>query len=202
METILAENPQAVVVATGSTPYLPEIPGVEGSNVLSVADVLNGAETGERVVIVDTQGTPPACLLADYLADQGKQVEIVTGLTVVGSGIPARAVWHHLYGRLVGKGVTMSPMTGVTRIMEDSVEVYHVVSPEMTWTIQGVDTVVIAGGGQANDGLYKRLKGESRRASCSGGLRPAPGHRNGNLRSPQSSCGHLIAPGPARGPSP
>ena len=160
VETILAENPQAVVVATGSTPYLPEIPGVEGSNVLSVADVLNGAETGERVVIVDTQGTPPACLLADYLADQGKQVEIVTGLTVVGSGIPARAVWHHLYGRLVGKGVTMSPMTGVTRIMEDSVEVYHVVSPEMTWTIQGVDTVVIAGGGQANDGLYKRLKGK------------------------------------------
>ena len=160
VETILAENPQAVVVATGSTPYLPEIPGVEGSNVLSVADVLNGTETGERVVIVDTQGTPPACLLADYLADQGKQVEIVTGLTTVGSGIPARAVWHHLYGRLVGKGVTMSPMTGVTRIMEDSVEVYHVVSPETAWTIQGVDTVVIAGGGQANDGLYKRLKGK------------------------------------------
>ena len=87
-------------------------------------------------------------------------MEIVTGLTSVGSGIYARAVWHHLYGRLVGKGVTMSPMTGVTRIREDSVEVYHVVSPEITWRIEPVDTVVIAGGGQANDGLYNCLKGK------------------------------------------
>ena len=159
VENILAEDPQEVIVATGSTPYLPEIPGVEGRNVLTVADVLSGADTGDRVVIIDTQGTPPACLLADYLADQGKQVEIVTGLTTVGGGIHARAVWHHLYGRLVGKGVTMSPLTGVNRIQEDSVEVYHVVSPAMTRTIQGVDTVVISGGGQADDGLYKRLKG-------------------------------------------
>ena len=29
-DTILAENPQAVVVATGSEPYLPEIPGLKG----------------------------------------------------------------------------------------------------------------------------------------------------------------------------
>ena len=160
VDTILAENPEAVVVATGATPYLPDIPGAEGSNVLSVADVLNGAETGERVVIIDTQGTPPASLLADFLADKGKQVEIVTGLNYVGSGTYIRAVWNHLYGRLVSKGVTMSPMTGVTRIGEDSVEVYHVVNPETTRTIESVDTVVIAAGGQAVDGLYHELKGK------------------------------------------
>ena len=160
VEAVLAETPDAVVVATGSTPYMTEIPGAEGKNVLSVADVLNGAEAGERVVIVDTQGTPPACLLADYLADQGKQAEIVTGLPYVGNGIHARAVWHHLYGRLVEKRVTMSPMTGVARIGENWVEVYHVVNPAKTWRIESVDTVVIAGGGQANDGLYKRLKGK------------------------------------------
>jgi 2,4-dienoyl-CoA reductase-like NADH-dependent reductase (Old Yellow Enzyme family)/NADPH-dependent 2,4-dienoyl-CoA reductase/sulfur reductase-like enzyme len=160
VETILAENPQAVVVATGSTPYLPAIPGVEGTNVLSLADVLNGAETGDRVVIVDTQGTPPGSLVADFLADQGKQVEIVTGLNYVGSGIIAKAVWDHLYGRLLEKGVTMSPMTGVTRIGQDSVDVYHVVNPEITRTIESVDTVVLAAGGQANDGLYRQLKGK------------------------------------------
>ena len=160
VETILAENPQAVVVATGSEPYLPEIPGAEGRNVLSVADVLNGAETGDRVVIVDTQGTPPGRLVADFLTDQGKQVEIVTGLNYVGSGIIARAVWIHLYDRLLGKGVTMSPMTGVTRIGEDSVDVYHVVNPEITRTIESVDTVVMTAGGQANDGLYQELRGK------------------------------------------
>ena len=113
VESILAEDPQAVIVATGSTPYMPEIPGVEGSNVLTVAGVLNeDSPPGNGWRSVDTQGTLPACLLADYLADQGKQVQIVTGLSMVGAGIYARAVWHHLYGRLVGKGVTMSPDDG------------------------------------------------------------------------------------------
>ncbi len=158
-ESVLAESPDAVIIATGATPYLTEIPGAEGKNVLTVADVLTGAETGDRVVIIDTQGLPPAGLAADFLSDQGKQVEIVTGLTHVMAGTIIRAVWHHLYGRLLGKGVVMSPMTGVTRIGEDSLEVYHVVSPDLTWTIESVDTVVLAAGGQANDGLYRELEG-------------------------------------------
>ena len=54
----------------------------------------------------------------------------------------------------------MSPMTGVARIGEDSVDVYHVVNPEITWTIDSVDTVVLSAGGQANDGLYHKLKGK------------------------------------------
>ena len=159
-ETILAENPQAVVLATGSEPYLPEIPGAEGNNVLSVDDVLKGADTGERVVIVDTQGTAPGSMVAEFLVDQGKQVEIVTGLNYVGSGIITHSVWNHLYDRLLVKGVTMSPMTGVTRIGEDSMDVYHVVNPEITRTIESVDTVVISAGGQANDGLYQELRGK------------------------------------------
>jgi len=156
---ILAEAPQAVVVATGSEPYVPEIPGAEGSNVVSVNDVLNGAETGEHIVIIDTQGTAPASVLAEFLADQGKQVEIVTGLNWVGTYINP-TVWNHLYERLLGKGVIMTPMTGVTRISEDSVEVYHVVNPEITRSIESVDTVVVAAGGKANDGLYQELRGK------------------------------------------
>ena len=159
VDNILPENPQAVVVATGSEPYLPEIPGAEGQNVLSVADVLQGAETGDRVVIMDTQGTQPACSLAEFLADQEKQVEIVTGLNWVGTYITP-SVWNFVYERLIGKGVTMSPMTGVTRIGEDSVEVYHVVNPEITRSIESVDTVVMATGGQANDALYQELRGK------------------------------------------
>ena len=122
---------------------------------LSVADVLNGAETGERVVIVDTQGTAPASVVAD----QGKQVEILTGMNWVGTYINP-TVWNHLYERLLDKGVIMSPMTGVTRIGEDSVEVYHVVNPEITRTIESVDSVVMAAGGKANDGLYQELVGK------------------------------------------
>ena len=158
VENVLAEKADAVIVATGATPYIPEIPGAQGGNVITFRDVLTGVETGEQVVIIDTQGTPPGCAVAEVLADQGKRVEIVTGLNWVGNDI-AVPVWHHLYERLLGKGVVMSPMTGVSQIGEDFVDVYHVVNPTVTRTIQSVDTVVMAAGGQANDGLYRSLVG-------------------------------------------
>ena len=157
-EKVLAERADAVIVATGATPYVPDIPGAQGSNVITSNDVLTGARTGEHVVIIDTQGTPPGCVVAEVLADQGKRVEIVTGLNWVGSDIPG-PVWHHLYERLLGKGVVMSPMTGVSQIGEDFVDVYHVVNPSVARTILSVDTVVMAAGGQANDGLYNSLAG-------------------------------------------
>ena len=56
----------------------------------------------------------------------------------------------------------MSPMTGVSQIGEDFVDVYHVVKTSVARTIRSVDTVdtvVMAAGGQANDGLYNSLAG-------------------------------------------
>ena len=158
-EVVLAEKGDVVIVATGSVPHIPDIPGSVGTNVITAHDVLMEAETGAHVVMVDTQGTPPGATVAEYLADQGKQVEVVTGLKWVGSDITP-PVWHHLYERLLGKGVTMSPMTGVARIGEDFVEVYHVVNPSVSRTISSVDTVVMAAGGVADTRLYESLKGK------------------------------------------
>ena len=158
-DMVLAESPEAVVVATGSTAYVPDVPGGDGGNVVTVNDVMSGVETGDNVVLVDTQGTPAGPTVAEHLADQGKRVEIVTGLKWVGSDVNA-AAWHHLYERLLQKGVVMSPMTGVAQIGEDSVDVYHVVYPQATRTIESVDTVVMAGGGQANTALYDSLQGK------------------------------------------
>ncbi len=159
---VVAEAPDAVIVATGSTAYVPETPGSSGANVMTVHDVLEGAETGTKVVMIDTQGGPTGPTAAELLADQGKRVEIVTGLKWVGSEIKPAAVWHPLYERLLQKEVVLSPMTGVSRIGEDFVDVYHIVSPSMTRTIESVDTVVMAAGGQADDALYHLLKGEVR----------------------------------------
>ncbi|MDP2948137.1 MAG: FAD-dependent oxidoreductase, partial [Chloroflexota bacterium] len=50
---VLAQKPQAIVVATGSSPLIPGIPGVGGKNVVTAVDVITGkAKTGQRVVIV------------------------------------------------------------------------------------------------------------------------------------------------------
>ena len=83
-------------------------------------------------------------------------MEIVTGLEYIGRHMPVPA-WHNQLERLMQKGVTLSPFTGVWEVLEDSVDVYNVVSWEPR-TIEGIDTVVTAAGGQAADALYHALR--------------------------------------------
>jgi len=74
----LAEGtkPDAVILATGSSPIIPEIPGAEGDNVVTVSEVLTGkVKAGENVVVLG--GGPIGAEVADWLAGNGKKVTIV-----------------------------------------------------------------------------------------------------------------------------
>lgn len=65
--------PEAVIVATGSSPYIPEIPGVEQKNVAMYEQVLSGeAQVGGKVIVVG--GGLIGCETADFLAEKGKAV--------------------------------------------------------------------------------------------------------------------------------
>ena len=62
--------PDALVVATGAVPLVPDIPGVKGENVLLAWDVLSkDAQVGRRVVIVG--GNAVGLETALFLAHQG-----------------------------------------------------------------------------------------------------------------------------------
>lgn len=155
-EEILAESPDAIVVATGSIAFRPEILGVDRKHVISSRDVLLGdTEIGHSVLVVDTLGRAEGSTVAEFLVDQGRQVEIVTGLEFIGRNMPVPA-WHNQLEQLIKKGVKLSPFTGVWEVLEDSVDVYNAVSWEPR-TIDGIDTVVLAAGGQADDSLYHAL---------------------------------------------
>ncbi len=56
----------------------------------------------------------------------------------------------------MSKNVKLTPFTGVWEVLEDSVDVYNVVTWEPR-TIEDVDTVVFASGGTADDTLYHEL---------------------------------------------
>ena len=155
-DEIIALNPDAVIVATGSSAFFPEVDGTQQRHVLSARDVLEGnADIGESVLVVDTVGRAEAMTTADYLADLGRKVEIVTGLNYVGPDMPTPA-WHGLTEQLMSKNVKLTPFTGVWEVLEDSVDVYNVV----TWqpsSIENIDTVVFASGGVADDTLYDEM---------------------------------------------
>lgn len=158
-ESILSDKPDAVIVATGSAPFVPTMPGSESAQVVSARDVLSEkVGTGDNVVVIDTQGLRLGCDVANFLVSRSKQVEIVTGMPYVGQHIQA-GVWRHLYQELMAKGVRMTPFTGVRQITEGAVHTYSSVYDHETTArvIEGVDTVVFASGGIAESSLFNAL---------------------------------------------
>lgn len=90
VETILAENPVAVVVATGSVPLVPDIPGIDNPSVVTAHQVLEDrVEVGQNVVILG--GGNIGLETAVYLASRKKQVTLVEMGQQVGQDLgPAR----------------------------------------------------------------------------------------------------------------
>jgi 2,4-dienoyl-CoA reductase-like NADH-dependent reductase (Old Yellow Enzyme family) len=98
-EIVLGERPDAVVVAAGSRPALPEAP-VDALAVLTADEVLAGRRVAGRVLVFDDEGRfrgPGAALL---LARHGAAVEIVTPDLHVGLRLdPSNLVpfYRHLF---------------------------------------------------------------------------------------------------------
>ncbi len=76
VEKIRLEAPDAVVLATGVLPVIPDIPRLEVANAITAHEVLAGREvSGERVVIIG--GAHTGCETAKYLAKKGKKVTVL-----------------------------------------------------------------------------------------------------------------------------
>ena len=161
-QMIKSMNPEVVVVATGSEPFLPAIKGADRKHVVNVWEVLKEkVEVGDRVLIIDGgESFWQCCGTADFLLEKGKKVEIVSYLYFVGASIPAQSLTP-LYQRLLRKGVTLTPYHTVKEILADSVVISNVHTNESR-VVRGVDTVVLATGNRAKDGIYTSLKGQIR----------------------------------------
>ncbi len=77
--SILAENPDAVIVASGATPYAPPLPG-DGSVPVhaSIGEFDFAALEGDTVVVMDEDGYYWAAAIAEQAAAAGKTVVYVT----------------------------------------------------------------------------------------------------------------------------
>jgi 2,4-dienoyl-CoA reductase (NADPH2) len=86
-ESLRAESPDAVILATGARPQ-PPYWAAGHPRVVDVRDVLEGrAEPAGRVIVVDDLGFHQATSVAELLADRGAAVEIITAGMVVGQDL-------------------------------------------------------------------------------------------------------------------
>lgn len=80
-EIVKAEKPDAVIVAVGSAPFIPEIPGIHRDNVVLAQDVDMGiAECGKNVVLIGAGLTGTETAVA--LAQDGKNVTLIDMLSI------------------------------------------------------------------------------------------------------------------------
>ena len=152
----------AVVVATGGVPYIPDIPGIHQENVVTYVDVARDLGVkGNSILIYDLQGYWPGAGIAELLVGQGKKVQIVTPSPLVGADIQpfTRLLWHQ---RIEDKGIIQTTDADIKSISGNTVTLTspHWAGETHQWTVDGVDTVVLACGGSPNDSLYKELQGK------------------------------------------
>jgi 2,4-dienoyl-CoA reductase-like NADH-dependent reductase (Old Yellow Enzyme family)/thioredoxin reductase len=162
-EIVTKRNPDAIVIATGGTHAMPDIPGIGKSNVVTAQDVLSGkAKAGRNVVIIG--GGMVGCETGRYLAEQGKAVTIVEILKRMANDMYFMTR-RRLMDGLRSKKVTLLTSATCEEIKEGSVQVTTAEGKRETIP---ADTVIIAVGYKANDRLYKALEGKVPEIYCIG----------------------------------
>lgn len=164
-ETVLAAQPDAVIVATGATARRPYLPGADLPHTATVTDVLAGiAPVGGRCVILDETGYTPGPKAADALSLAGHEVEIVTRQYALGEdvGTTVRAVLHE---RLLRRGVTITTLTQPVAVEAGGVRVVHVLTDAERFI--PADTVIFSSSGVAQDSLYHALAAQRERHGAS-----------------------------------
>ncbi len=144
--------PDVLIVATGSKPLVPKIPGIGQKNVITAAEALKGAKMGDKVVVVG--GGLVGCETADYLAQQGKEVTVVEMLRHTARDIGPSARYF-LRRRMAEKGIRILTSTIVEEIVDGGVRVK---TGEASQLLSPVDTVVLATGAESVNELEPKVK--------------------------------------------
>lgn len=152
-EAVAAEKPDTVVVAVGSRPLIPFIPGIDGPNVVTALDLLGGTkDVGKNVIIVG--GGSIGCETASYLLERGHTVTIVEMLPKIGIDIGASERFITIQS-LRTAGARLEAGAKVTAITAEGVAADRD-GEELFFP---ADSVVIAAGMEACGELEKALRG-------------------------------------------
>lgn len=170
---IAAERPDVVIVAAGGQATLPDVPGLDGKNVVKSADLygmlrfflkLFGPKTlrdltkmwmpvGKNVVIIG--GAIQGCQLGEYLTKRGRKVTIVDTEEELG-----RQMYHERKTRLFfwfdRKGVER---LGGVKLLQITDKGLSIETKEGEKRFLEADNVVIALPFAKNDSLAEQLKG-------------------------------------------
>ena len=164
--TLLDLRPDIIVLANGGHPFLEQNEhwGADEGLVVSSWDVLSGkVEPGKNVLVYDTICEFTGMSVADFIADKGSQVEIVTddikpGVAMGGTTFPT------YYRSMYPKEVIMTGDMMLEKVYREGDKLVAVLENEYTGAKEErvVDQVVVENGVRPDESLYYALKEGSR----------------------------------------
>jgi 2,4-dienoyl-CoA reductase-like NADH-dependent reductase (Old Yellow Enzyme family)/thioredoxin reductase len=155
-EAVRKFAPDAVIVAIGSVPFIPEIPGVKGANVLNCREVLSEQKkTGKKVVIVG--GGYVGCETSLFLAKRAVDVTMVFR-----SPEPALDVKYWMFrkyyqDKMKANNVKIMPQVKYGQITPKGISLTDKEGKEV---FLEADNIVLAAGSKAEKSLGEALKGK------------------------------------------
>lgn len=151
VELVQKLQPDAVVIATGAKQKVPDIPGIDGKNVVFANDVLSGkVRTGKEVVVIG--GGLVGMETATFLARQGCKVSIVD-MVDIGKDV-GYTLKEALLEEIIRNGIYLYPNSVLDRITDTGLNIiiFHEI------IVLKANTIVIAVGSVSNNILYEKLK--------------------------------------------
>lgn len=154
--SVAAERPDAVVLATGAKPYLPEIADDGSVQVVDAWQLLrNQVKTGSRVVVADWRCDWIGPGIAERLVNEGCSVDLAVNGTHPGELLPLY-VRDNVAAELHKIGVRVTPYARLYGCDGGTVYMQHSVS-EQPILFENVDTLVLCLGHEPVDELSAML---------------------------------------------
>jgi 2,4-dienoyl-CoA reductase (NADPH2) len=155
---IAALRPDCTIVATGARPRRPAKSRGHGAiPIFDAVDVIAGVQiSGDRVLVVDNEGYMHAAGAAELLAQAEKSVRVISPSWSVGEDLDI-GLRADIHARLLDRSVILTPQHRLRGIESGGAVIENIFSQRRE--VIPVDTVVIATGQVANNGLLGVARG-------------------------------------------
>jgi NADPH-dependent 2,4-dienoyl-CoA reductase/sulfur reductase-like enzyme len=150
--TVAARRPDAVLVATGAVPSLPDVKGIGLPHVHALDDALVAPQPlGNRILILDYLDQQAAITAALGFADRGGAVTIATAAFHVGHRLVIQNLTH-FYREALRRNIAFAPLSDAVEITPTEVVFCDPLVGKQR-RVAGFDVIVVAAPGQPDDRL-------------------------------------------------
>lgn len=164
--------PEAIILATGSTPLVLPIPGLADCGYITAQDMLDGkAQMGQKVLVVG--GGMVGCEAAEFLAERGHEVAVIEMKDVIAADVTPENR-RYMFENFAEHEVLLRPSAKVQQFYTDGVD--YTLEDGSTGSLRGYDNVILAMGSRSNTALKETAEKIASQVFVIGEAAKAPGN--------------------------